>query len=357
MELGVCVASHIGDVGYVVRAEELGYSHAWLADSQMIWSDCYATLALAADRTERIQLGTGVAVTGTRPAPVTAASIATIHALAPGRTFLGVGAGNTALRMMGQPPQRIAAFDAYLETLRPLLRGEEARLPHASGDRSIRHLMPDHGFVHFGDGIPLHVSGFGPRSLGLAGRHGEGAVLVMPPSAAVMEAFWGMIEKGAADAGRVLDRETYHTTALTTVGLLDPGEAPDSVRVRRECGAMAMASVHYAYDNWRQLGRTPPSYLEDIWEDYSALLAQVPEARLHQRIHAGHNCWVVPEEEKFLTREVLAATCLIGTAEAIAERLSSIGEAGLDQIMILPAWEPRYEVLERTAKQLGPLLA
>jgi alkanesulfonate monooxygenase SsuD/methylene tetrahydromethanopterin reductase-like flavin-dependent oxidoreductase (luciferase family) len=120
---------------------------------------------------------------------------------------------------------------------------------------------------------------------------------------------------------------------------------------------MAMASVHYAYDNWRQLGRTPPSYLEDIWEDYSALLAQVPEARLHQRIHAGHNCWVVPEEEKFLTREVLAATCLIGTAEAIAERLSSIGEAGLDQIMILPAWEPRYEVLERTAKQLGPLLA
>jgi alkanesulfonate monooxygenase SsuD/methylene tetrahydromethanopterin reductase-like flavin-dependent oxidoreductase (luciferase family) len=87
------------------------------------------------------------------------------------------------------------------------------------------------------------------------------------------------------------------------------------------------------------------------------LLAQVPEARLHQRIHAGHNCWVVPEEEKFLTREVLAATCLIGTAEAIAERLSSIGEAGLDQIMILPAWEPRYEVLERTAKQLGPLLA
>ncbi len=48
MDLGICVASHVGDVGYVVRAEELGYTHAWLADSQMLWSDCYATLALAA---------------------------------------------------------------------------------------------------------------------------------------------------------------------------------------------------------------------------------------------------------------------------------------------------------------------
>ena len=101
MDIGVCVASHIGDVDYVVRAEQLGYSHAWLADSQMLWSDCYATLALAADRTSRINLGTGVAVSGTRSAPVNAAAIATINALAPGRTFFGVGAGNTAMRVFG----------------------------------------------------------------------------------------------------------------------------------------------------------------------------------------------------------------------------------------------------------------
>jgi alkanesulfonate monooxygenase SsuD/methylene tetrahydromethanopterin reductase-like flavin-dependent oxidoreductase (luciferase family) len=63
MKLGVCVASHIGDIDYVVRAEALGYSDAWLADSQMIWSDCTAALALAAVRTKRIRIATGVAVT------------------------------------------------------------------------------------------------------------------------------------------------------------------------------------------------------------------------------------------------------------------------------------------------------
>ena len=56
MDIGICVPSHVGDIDYVVRAETLGYSHAWLADSQMIWSDCYAALALAADRTSTINL-------------------------------------------------------------------------------------------------------------------------------------------------------------------------------------------------------------------------------------------------------------------------------------------------------------
>ena len=108
MDIGVCVASHINDIDYVVRAEELGYSHAWMADSQMLWSDCYATLALVADKTSRINIGTGVAVSGTRPAPVNAAGIATINALAPGRTFFGVGSGNTARRVMGLTPQRLS---------------------------------------------------------------------------------------------------------------------------------------------------------------------------------------------------------------------------------------------------------
>ena len=53
MDLGVCIASAIDDIGYAVLAEELGYSHLWFADSQLLWSDCYATMALAAARTSR----------------------------------------------------------------------------------------------------------------------------------------------------------------------------------------------------------------------------------------------------------------------------------------------------------------
>ena len=354
MQIGVCIASHIGDIDYVVEAEALGYSHAWFADSQMIWSDCYATLALAAARTHRIRLGTGVAVTATRPAAVTAAAIGSINVLAPGRTFLGVGSGNTAMRIMGSPPQRIAEFDAYLECLRPLLRGEEATLALEGGERPVRHIMQEQGFVNFEDPIDLYVSGFGPRSLGVAGRHGDGAVLAMPPHPAVMDFYWKAIEAGAAQVGRVLDRDIFSTTALTTISVLDPGETADSPRIRAECGAFAMATLHYAYDQWRQFRQEPPSFLADVWPDYCEMLSKVPDERLHQRIHSGHNCWVVPEEERFVTGDLIESTCVVGTADDLIEHLRAFGEAGLDQVMILPAFEPRYEVLRRVARDVLP---
>ncbi len=354
MDFGICVASHINDIDYVVRAEQLGYSHAWLADSQMMWSDCYATLALAATRTSRINIGTGVAIVGTRPAPVTAASIATINALAPGRTFLGVGAGNTAMRVMGLPPVRINAFDDYLSTLRPLMRGEEAQLSTEKGPIPIRHIMPEKGFANFDDEIPLYVSGFGPRSLGLAGKHGDGAVLAMPASPAVMECLWNMIEAGAESSERTIDRGAYYTTALTTIVVLDPGEAVDSRRVKAECGAMAMAGVHYSYEQVRNFGREPSGPLRYIWDDYKAMIEAYPADRRHQRIHAGHNCWVPPEEERFLTPEVLEASSLIGTRDDLIDRLAALPQAGLDQVMILPNFDTRYDVLERVAKEILP---
>ena len=57
MDIGVCVASQISDIDYVVEAEKLGFTDAWFADSQMLWSDCYASLALAADKTSQINIG------------------------------------------------------------------------------------------------------------------------------------------------------------------------------------------------------------------------------------------------------------------------------------------------------------
>ena len=354
MDIGICAASHIKDIDYIVRAEQLGYSHAWLADSQMIWSDCYATLALVAERTSSIKIGTGVAISGTRPAAVNAAGIATINALAPGRTFFGVGAGNTAMRIMGLPPHRIKEFDGYLSEIEPLLKGEEAFVHMSDKEIPIIHVMPDKGFVNFEDRIPMYVSGFGPRSLGLAGKHGDGAVLALPASAGVMEAVWSMIEKGAEDSGKMIDRNSYYTTALTTMVVLDQGEEIDSDRVKHECGAFVMAAIHFAYDQYRNFGHQPSNQLASIWDEYTSLLEAYSEARRHQRIHFGHNCWVHPEEERFINRDTTEASCMVGAQDQILEKLNQLENAGLDQVMILPSFDPRFEVIERVAKDIIP---
>ena len=82
----------------LVIAEDQGFTHAWFYDSQMIDSDVYVCLAMAAEHTKRIKLGTGVAIPSNRIEPVTAHSIATINLLAPGRAMLGVGTGFTGAK-------------------------------------------------------------------------------------------------------------------------------------------------------------------------------------------------------------------------------------------------------------------
>src|SRR5215467_16064027 len=147
MKFGVTVVPSVSDWKLFVDLETLGYDCAWAADSQMLYSDAYAVLALAAQNTSRIRLGTGVAVAPTRLAPVTAHSIASINQLAPGRVFLGIGTGHTAMRVMGMRPMIPREFREYLRVVRALLAGEEVEYTHGAETRAIRFLHLDRGFI------------------------------------------------------------------------------------------------------------------------------------------------------------------------------------------------------------------
>ena len=57
MKFGAMVATKIDDWQLIPYVESKGFDAAWFPDSQMIWSDCYATMALAAQHTSTIQLG------------------------------------------------------------------------------------------------------------------------------------------------------------------------------------------------------------------------------------------------------------------------------------------------------------
>ena len=67
----------------VKRAEELGYTHAWFYDTQLLNAELFGAMAAAAMKTSKIKLGTGVVIPSNRIAPVTASGLGTINALAP----------------------------------------------------------------------------------------------------------------------------------------------------------------------------------------------------------------------------------------------------------------------------------
>ena len=52
----------------VELAEQLGYTRAWIFDSAPLWEDPFVHLALAAERTTRIGLGTAVLIPDQRSA-------------------------------------------------------------------------------------------------------------------------------------------------------------------------------------------------------------------------------------------------------------------------------------------------
>ena len=73
MHFGVSFQSHIlNSWKHAVLAEQMGFTHAWFVDTQMIASDVYTCMALAAEHTRTIHLGPAVAIAGTRIAPVIA---------------------------------------------------------------------------------------------------------------------------------------------------------------------------------------------------------------------------------------------------------------------------------------------
>ena len=72
MEFGIAVATAAESWRIVERAEELGFSHAWFYDTQLLSADRSSRWRAAAMKTSRIRLGTGVLIPSNRIAPVTA---------------------------------------------------------------------------------------------------------------------------------------------------------------------------------------------------------------------------------------------------------------------------------------------
>ena len=170
MQFSITAHTKIDNWEIFPYVEDLGFDAAWVPDSQMIWSDCYATLALAAQHTSRLRIGTGVAIPGTRIAPVTAHSIASINRLAPGRTFLGVGTGHTAMRVMGMQPMKVRDFREYLRVVRSLLRGEEVEYSLNGTTRTIQFLHQELKFIDLEQPIPIYVAANGTAGSPNRGR-------------------------------------------------------------------------------------------------------------------------------------------------------------------------------------------
>ena len=349
MDFGI-VTAKVDEIGYITHAENLGYTHCWVTDSQMIRSNCWAVLALAAQQTRTMRLGTGVNVPGLRLAPVAANGIATINWLAPGRCFISLGTGHTAMRMLGQRPMPSKPFREYIRVVRALLNGEEVDYTLNSTTHRIRFQMREHRFVDLDHPIKLYVAAFGPKAQALAGELGDGLVSGLPRGGTV-PSMLAHARAGAARVGRTLGAD-FQVSALVTLVLLYPGEALTSERIIAESGAAVITGLHYLVARHLETGEEPPEYARPMWKAYMAWLHEAPPEVRHQRLHNSHYSFVDPEEARFITPDLIKATCLTGTPEELIEQLHILEQQGLNHIMLYPPLNRQYRVIEDFAERV-----
>ncbi|MFT4580950.1 MAG: alkanesulfonate monooxygenase SsuD [Gammaproteobacteria bacterium] len=357
MEFGITIAPHIQGWDQIKTAEDLGYDRAWVPDSQMIWSDCYAILALAAVNTKTINIGTGVSIAGTRIAPVTAHSIASINQLAPGRTFLGIGTGHTAMRVMGQDPMPVSEFREYLRVVRGLLDGEAVDYTYRGNTREIEFLHRDRYFVNLDNRIPIYVAGNGPKACQAAGTYGDGWTTIGRDTVQLGKSL-AHISNGAKASGRTLPQD-FHTTLFTSTSVLRRGEDLKSERVINEVGSWVTTELHFFYEIWNKLGRTddliPPHFL-NMWDEYLARVEgfSLPENARFRQIHDGHAIYLVPQERRFVTPAAISAICMVGSAEDIIDQIRTVESAGIKEINIMPATDHAAGAFKDFAEQIIP---
>jgi 5,10-methylenetetrahydromethanopterin reductase len=335
----------------VVIAEDNGFTHAWFYDSQMIYSDVYVCLALAAEHTRRIKLATGVAIPSNRIEPVTAHSIATINLLAPGRTILGIGTGFTGRNTMGLPPVPLGEVRSYVKMVRSLLQGQEVTYRDGRHERAIRFLHPRHGYINLQDQIPIYLAADGRKALELVGELADGWVTVLSGPERFREKFES-VRKGAQRAGRSV--ENLPNAVLTSGCILRDGESAASPRVIERMGPFAIVFLHALWEQSAVAAALPPA-LTNLWEryrdEYVAKMKTPPHKR-YLEVHEGHLIYMKPGEEKYADETLVRSMTLTGRGEEVISRLKALEAAGVKQVAIQVVWPHGREMIEDFSREV-----
>src|SRR6184192_707875 len=309
-------------------AERNGFEHGWTYDSHILWQESYALLPLVAAATEKIKLGHFVTNPGIRDPTITASWYATMQDLSNGRMVMGIGRGDSSRRVVGLKPVRVAEFEARLRMIKDLMNGRKVDWNEKELQLEwVREELPE---------IPMHVAGYGPRALGVAGRVGDGVIIQLADPQIIQ---WIM--------------ETARTAAE------EDGRDPDAL----QCIVCAPSHISDDLVDAREQVRWFPAmvsnHVMDLIERYGADSDEIPAAltdfvkarkfydyKEHSRVGAKHG--------EFVTDEIVDRFCVLGNVETATAKLRELESVGVDQFNVYLMTRGQEETLEAYGREIIP---
>jgi probable F420-dependent oxidoreductase len=226
MRLGIVIGGELrGLEAAARRAEEAGFESVWLAETART---AFIGAALACRATERITVGTAVALAFPRSPTITAMCARDLAELSGGRFVLGLGSQVKRVNedRFGVPFEHPAPkMGEYVQAVRAVLGSFDGSSPGHEG-RFYRITMPPFPDAGPPPGpIPIYLAAVNERMAETAGRVADGiSGHPMNSTTYLSEVVVPAIERGARAAGRD-PKEVSVTTNLITQIARDSSEA------------------------------------------------------------------------------------------------------------------------------------
>ena len=314
-------------------AEQYGFSHVWTFDSHLLWQEPYVIYSQILAETRRVTVGPFVTNPATRDWTVTASVFATLNEMYGNRTVVGIGRGDSAVRVTNGKPTTLAELRESIHVIRELgnsrsveYNGAELRFPWSVGSE-----------------LEVWVAAYGPLALKLTGEVGDGFILQL---ADLDIAKW-MIQtvRDAAD---------------------NAGRDPMSIK-------FCVAAPFYIGDDWehmrdqcRWFGGMVGNHVADIVEKYGVSTGSTPNAvpKALTDYIAGRKGYDYNTHGKadndhvdFVPDEIVDRFCVLGTADDHIEKLTRLKELGCDQFAGYLQHDNKEETLRVYGETVIPALS
>ncbi|HEY3976591.1 MAG TPA: TIGR03842 family LLM class F420-dependent oxidoreductase [Streptosporangiaceae bacterium] len=287
------------------EAEDHGFGYGWTFDSHVLWQEPFVIYSQILAATTGLTVGPMVTNPLTRDWSVTASMFATLNDMFGNRTVCGIGRGDSARRVIGQPPSSLARLGEAMTVIKDLAEGRIVQLHGAPVQ------IP---WIRNGK-LEIWMAGYGPRALKLAGERADGFIL---QTADPEIARWtiGAVRDAARAAGR--------DPAQLTICVAAPAYVGDDLAHQR--------------DQLRWFGGMVGNHVADLVARYGEA-GPVPRALTdyiagRQGYDYSHHGRAGNQSADFVPDEIVDRFCLTGPADAHVTRLKELASLGADQFAV-----------------------
>jgi probable F420-dependent oxidoreductase len=263
----------------------------------------------------------------TRDPSVTASTFATLNDMFGNRTICGIGRGDSAQRVLGKKPTRLAEVEEAMHVIKELAEGREidydgtkVRIPWVRNGK-----------------LDVWMAGYGPKALSTIGRKADGFILQLADPV-ILEWTMRHVNDAATEAGR----------------------DPDDVKVCVAAPAYVGDNLAHQRDQCRWFGGMVGNHVADLVSRYGED-GEVPHAltdyiRAREGYDYSHHGKAANPSTNFVPDNIVDRFCVLGTVEEHVAKLEELKALGVDQFNIYLMHDAMEETLQAYGEEIIPAL-